>query len=681
MADNIKVKDLPDTSSIQMTNELMVLVDSTNNEVNNISISDFNSNIISSDADNVLVKGSDNKLYIETPETITGDLDNLTTSDKTNLVAAVNELDYNIDTINNTTIGNLSDLRTTEKSSIVNSINELADIVEPSLITINNSKALETGSIDDNSTIYADILKYAHSTFDSGKFTITSTPTITDNGILLFANSLSAYPSADFDFAGFFSQSAGITIFRGQFIGAGSSSGQADIVAIPNLFEIRRVENSSFHILVNGSYLAYNVIPYVDGHKYNWEIELILPSTINITITDIDATNATYSGTGTFTVPATVPAKINYFAEINHDLKYCEIVHDGILVFNGNKTGIDTIKANNYNIVGTPTINNGVISSVGASNYVTIPDLNISSATDFVYITPWFKLGDVASGINIAQNWAYTYTDTRINYFKRASDLTHIEYAIIHGNTTPVISKTFASPVNTWVQMKFEYKNETWKVYYRTLTSDWILDTTASDSTPVTISGVRPIGWENASLFLQNGEIDLNGMQVYVNGNLIYQPCLYIPYTESKTGSKVVDVAYRPRVADMYEQFGIAPYYTIDEANANFTLPMGEIYGGKLDRTIPHIVENYRNGASWYRVWSDGLIEQGGDLTLDTSSYTFLKAYTSYARVFVQTFTNNTAAATNLGAWLLTSMPTTTGFSCPITSTYYEGGYWFARGY
>ena len=75
------------------------------------------------------------------------------------------------------------------------------------------------------------------------------------------------------------------------------------------------------------------------------------------------------------------------------------------------------------------------------------------------------------------------------------------------------------------------------------------------------------------------GAIDLNSLKIYVDGNLVYQPCLKIPYTQSKTGSKIVDVAYRSRVQDMYEQVGYAPYYTIDKENENFTLPMGELYG------------------------------------------------------------------------------------------------------
>ena len=75
--------------------------------------------------------------------------------------------------------------------------------------------------------------------------------------------------------------------------------------------------------------------------------------------------------------------------------------------------------------------------------------------------------------------------------------------------------------------------------------------------------------------------VEINGKEVF-SGNktgLDVINEIEIPYTLSKTGSKIVDVAYRDRVIDLYEQEGQAGYYTIDEPNKNFTLPMGEIYG------------------------------------------------------------------------------------------------------
>ena len=62
-----------------------------------------------------------------------------------------------------------------------------------------------------------------------------------------------------------------------------------------------------------------------------------------------------------------------------------------------------------------------------------------------------------------------------------------------------------------------------------------------------------------------------------------------IPYTLSKTGSKIVDVAYRDKVQALYNQEGKADYYTIDETNQNFTLPMGEIYGMKANSDLSNL--------------------------------------------------------------------------------------------
>lgn len=52
-----------------------------------------------------------------------------------------------------------------------------------------------------------------------------------------------------------------------------------------------------------------------------------------------------------------------------------------------------------------------------------------------------------------------------------------------------------------------------------------------------------------------------------------------ISYVLSKTGAKIVDVVYRDYILALYEEQGIAPYFTIDVINKTYTLPMGEVYG------------------------------------------------------------------------------------------------------
>lgn len=101
---DIKVRDLRQTETIENENKLMVLVDDDLNLVKNITKEEFLTNVISSSENNALVQETDGNLYVNTSEIADsvqalddkfteqiGDLSDLTTEDKTNLVAAINE--------------------------------------------------------------------------------------------------------------------------------------------------------------------------------------------------------------------------------------------------------------------------------------------------------------------------------------------------------------------------------------------------------------------------------------------------------------------------------------------------------------------------------------------------------------------------------------------------------------
>jgi len=130
------------------------------------------------------------------------------------------------------------------------------------------------------------------------------------------------------------------------------------------------------------------------------------------------------------------------------------------------------------------------------------------------------------------------------------------------------------------------------------------------------------------------GSIDLKQFSISIDGVPVFSgnktgsdtytlngSSVVIPYTLSKTGSKIVDSAYRTEVAAVYNEFGYAPYYTLSDTD--FTLPAGELYGMiARNGDIPHIVSTYKNGASWYRVWSDGWKEQGGLISMSQQEAT-----------------------------------------------------------
>lgn len=70
-------------------------------------------------------------------------------------------------------------------------------------------------------------------------------------------------------------------------------------------------------------------------------------------------------------------------------------------------------------------------------------------------------------------------------------------------------------------------------------------------------------------------------------------------------------------------------YFYVGETTQNANLINAGRMGEKIVDLLakPHIVETYQNGASWYRVYSDGWCEQGGYASMDVTSITFLKPF------------------------------------------------------
>ena len=92
------------------------------------------------------------------------------------------------------------------------------------------------------------------------------------------------------------------------------------------------------------------------------------------------------------------------------------------------------------------------------------------------------------------------------------------------------------------------------------------------------------------------------------------------------------------------------------------------------------MVENYRNGYSWYRIWSDGWIEQGGLVSSSTSgTILLLKPYNTTDYITMLTPLRSDASYP-ITAWV--TLPyTTTSFDFAATPTYTGAVLWRAEGY
>ena len=243
----------------------------------------------------------------------------------------------------------------------------------------------------------------------------------------------------------------------------------------------------------------------------------------------------------------------------------------------GTGTGIDTIKPDNYEVVGSPTISeDGIASGFDANSYI-ISTENFNLSAKKFKIKYHCKIGQPRDSIGVVGL-----------YNKQGLPVINIVYnyytvgVILRENFSGAgdISTYTSSYTGLSYTANFEIENNT-------VTINVLYDDGTTRTANVDFSELDVSSWGELQLRIgrclwigENIEyLDLNSVELENNCNLVYQPCLKIPYTQSKTGSKIVDAAYRDRVQDVYEQYGTAMYYTLDEENQNFTLPMGDIYG------------------------------------------------------------------------------------------------------
>ena len=469
---------------------------------------------------------------------------------------------------------------------------DLSNLSTPGLDKINQSKALETGSVSSDADVYADIQKYAHSTFDLSKFEVVGSPNITDDGMAsnLKSSNYILIPEACFVMSNLKDKSwtiKGKWVYTGQEIESGT-----------DLFiNLSTGEPSFGSFSVDKERLSANVTYKLEGETSIRKLELQFSELLTECDISFSFDINTYTYTATINGESTSYTsnehrQLHWIAQENQririgygygdyycrnatDLKSLSISIDGLPVFSGNKTGVDVIKPDNYEVVGTPTItNDGIASGFNTSNYL-YKDIDIDLTKEVKIIAQYIVNETTANDyfLNYGNDW-----DNGIHFeIQMTTGFAKVNMgAIACVSSIPYtkgdVVKFILTISNNGLNYSCDfYKNGTFEETVKSPTLSGALEPPVKKL----LFGILATTTTQYS----TGSIDLNTIQVWVDGDLVYQPCLKIPYTESKTGSKIVDAAYRDRVQDMYEQYGYAPYYTIDEENENFTLPMGEIYG------------------------------------------------------------------------------------------------------
>ena len=237
-----------------------------------------------------------------------------------------------------------------------------------------------------------------------------------------------------------------------------------------------------------------------------------------------------------------------------------------------------------FAVVGSPTItDDGVASGFSTANTIRTPEIlwgnsfkvsirfNLSSL-------PYYAC--LIGGVATDKNSICLTVNSDMSVVLNVSDDGSMNYTVVNNLRSPA----GAISLNHWYDVDVLFDGFSYKIY---VNGNLLAEKTTNK---LPYNSLLQLGSEmtDTNYGMVHGSIDLKHFSITVDGKEVFSGNktgidvindIEIPYTLSKTGSKIVDVAYRDRVINLYEQQGHARYYTIDEDNKNFTLPMGEIYG------------------------------------------------------------------------------------------------------
>lgn len=507
------------------------------------------------------------------------------------------------------------------------------------------------GEVSDDTEGYQNVLSYAHSTFDLSKFTVFGSPTISEDGILtptslnyVYFTGLNLYNASSWKIKGSFIAAQGDNTVDVIFSAADNINGFGIqfYVNIQGYYIFQGSSNSTSWLWTN----SINSSNFQNNTKYYYVIEFTgTKYNLNISTDDIEYTTissyttsdkiSALTSTMTYNIGSSKDADRAWGKPI--DLKDYAVWSDVQPVFSGNKTGTDinneieipyTLSNNGSKIVDVAYRDRvqALYEQTGEAMYYTIDEQNqnftlpagevygmISNTRDFS-----LNKTQITNCILEAPNGVATYSGSTItiksglkalmpNGKNADGTLNNIEYTLKTDRTLThislptgqlylflVSSDNIADEILTAFVSEIKLQNETppevdYTMWYSPSTNIWKRYFTST-------------GW------------------------VTYNACIVAIHT-ANNGIITSLTPYQPFRAIDYN-------YYLYNGISNVICTTAPTTASTASAQRPAVViENYLNGTSWYRVWSDGWIEQGGDFTAGGSStgsqLIFLKAFTT----------------------------------------------------
>ena len=285
----------------------------------------------------------------------------------------------------------------------------------------------------------------------------------------------------------------------------------------------------------------------------------------------------------------------------------------------------------NVNKVGSLTDDNGILSGFSTSNYATLPTVFPSMADWECGLKIKFSVpNDTQYFFNTGASGAYSFL---IGISSNGVFSLHIASGGTTWNIAQDKKGTLVAQADTYYYIKFGFNGSEYYLDYSLTGEDgsYIRDITVT-STTLTAQPTAPANIGNSwtsetSSYLT---LDLNNAYINIDGSRWWDGVEYLEYKKNSNGHVFYNITEKNKVDEMFYSTGSAWLYGVDQENERIFLPRDNI------KVHGELVESYVQGTNWYRLYSDGWLEQGGRGALNevaTTIITLLKPYknTSYS--------------------------------------------------
>ena len=310
--------------------------------------------------------------------------------------------------------------------------------------------------------------------------------------------------------------------------------------------------------------------------------------------------------------------------------------------------------SSNIEKVGNIVDDKGIVYTSGANYVRTNIPISFPSGKTWEVVLK-FKAGTPPQNSSFAGLNTGSTSNRVLNFYRQANSRKICVELGTGINTFDIaIGTAFQSPeipADTWYWIKVAFTGSSYQIF----TSDNGVfsenaDSSLANSTSIgSSSAAFNIGTDYLLNFTSPGiTFDLNECHIKIDGNTVWSGVNNISYKTTPKGYKITDVAQEEMVEDIYDADGTSWYYILDTANTRFKLPRrvtqmylyfyagtfndsaveqtaglnAELFSGKADTdlnnvssNIDYVVESYRNGTEWYRIYKSGWVEQGGRRT------------------------------------------------------------------